>query len=59
MEVGWGVDSMFKLEVELPKHFKFEVIWGHSSEQVQKSVVYMVLESKKEVRTCSGLSISV
>lgn len=50
---------MFNWEVELPKHFKSEVIWEHSSEHVQKSVVYMGLESKKEVRTCSSLSISV
>lgn len=38
---------MFKLEVELPKHIKSEVILGHSSEHVQQAVEYMSLESKK------------
>lgn len=47
---GRGI-SIFKLEVELPKHIKSEVIWGHSSEHVQKAVEYMGLESKKEVGT--------
>lgn len=50
--------SMFKVEVELPKHIKSEVIRGHSKEHVQKTIDYMGLESKKELGTCSGLSMA-
>lgn len=50
--------SMFKVEVELPKHINSEVIWGHSNEHVQKTIDYMGLESKKELGTCAGLSMA-
>lgn len=43
-----GGMSMFRLEVELTKHVKSEVIWGHLSEHVQEAVEYMGLERKKK-----------
>ena len=43
-----GGTSMFRFEVELPKHVKSEVIWGHLSERVQEAVEYLGLESKKK-----------